>query len=152
MTAQYPGAVKSFVSKTDLIDTVYAEHVNSLQDEVNSIEATLGTSIKTGSGWVGAFDQVTTSWNTLKDRIANIEYGLAVSYTAKVPTGGSTNQVLTKSSGSDYALSWTTINALPSQGSNSGKYLTTNGSSASWATLPATTAVETVGVLLLVGC
>jgi hypothetical protein len=31
--------------------------------------------------------------------------------------------------------SWATIDALPSQTSNSGKYLTTNGTSASWATI-----------------
>ena len=33
------------------------------------------------------------------------------------------------------AASWATVDALPSQSSNSGKYLTTNGSAASWATL-----------------
>jgi hypothetical protein len=31
--------------------------------------------------------------------------------------------------------SWGTINALPSQTGNSGKYLTTNGTAASWATI-----------------
>ena len=33
------------------------------------------------------------------------------------------------------SASWAAIDALPSQTSNSGKYLTTNGSAASWATL-----------------
>jgi hypothetical protein len=33
------------------------------------------------------------------------------------------------------AASWGTVDALPSQGSNSGKYLTTNGTAASWATI-----------------
>ena len=33
------------------------------------------------------------------------------------------------------AASWATVNALPSQTGNSGKYLTTDGSSASWATI-----------------
>ena len=33
------------------------------------------------------------------------------------------------------AASWATVDALPSQTSNSGKYLTTNGTSASWATI-----------------
>ena len=33
------------------------------------------------------------------------------------------------------ALSWGTVNALPSQTGNSGKYLTTNGTSASWASI-----------------
>lgn len=31
--------------------------------------------------------------------------------------------------------SWSTVDALPSQSGNSGKYLTTNGSAASWATI-----------------
>ena len=80
MTAAYPATVKSFTTKVDFSDTVLAEHVNSLQDEVNSLQANIGTFIKTGSGWVGAFDQVTTAWNTLKDRLANIEYGLGEVY------------------------------------------------------------------------
>lgn len=33
------------------------------------------------------------------------------------------------------AASWGTVDALPSQSSNSGKYLTTDGSTASWATI-----------------
>lgn len=77
MAASYPAAVKTFINKVDFTDTVIAEHVNSLQDEVNAIEANLGTHIKTGSGWVGSFDQVTSSWGTLKDRLANMEYGIA---------------------------------------------------------------------------
>jgi hypothetical protein len=32
-------------------------------------------------------------------------------------------------------LAWAAIDALPSQTGNSGKYLTTNGSAASWATI-----------------
>ena len=93
MAAQYPSAVKSFTTKVDFTDTVLAEHVNSLQDEVNSLENNLGTYVATGSGWVGSFDQVTTGWNTLKDRITNIEYGLNTAYNQRVDTaGGSTIQ------------------------------------------------------------
>ncbi len=33
------------------------------------------------------------------------------------------------------AASWATVDALPSQTGNSGKYLTTDGSTASWATI-----------------
>jgi hypothetical protein len=66
VAVQYPGAVKVFTAKVDFADTVLAEHVNSLQDEVNALESTLGTYIKTGSGWNGSFDQITTAWPTLK--------------------------------------------------------------------------------------
>lgn len=34
------------------------------------------------------------------------------------------------------SVSWATVNALPSQTSQSGKFLTTNGTSASWASIP----------------
>jgi hypothetical protein len=91
VTASYPASVKSFVTKVDFADTVLAEHVNSLQEEVNSLQANLGTFIKTGSGWVGSFDQVTTNWSTLKDRLANIEYGLGTVFNNYVSlSGGST--------------------------------------------------------------
>ena len=88
MTAAYPTTVKSFTTKTDFTDTVLAEHVNSLQLEVTSIETVLGTSIRTGSGWVGTFDVITSSWNTLKDRLANIEYGLKDVYDEYVSNVG----------------------------------------------------------------
>ena len=91
MTASYPASVKSFTTKVDFTDTVLAEHVNTLQEEVNSLQANLGTYIKTGSGWVGDVDFVTTNWNTLKDRLANIEYGLKDVYDEYVSDlGGST--------------------------------------------------------------
>ena len=69
MTAQYPSAVKSFTTKVDFTDTVLAEHVNTLQEEVRAIQVTLGTSIEIGSGWIGEFDKLTTTWDSLKDRL-----------------------------------------------------------------------------------
>jgi hypothetical protein len=149
VTATYPSSIKSFSTKTDFIDTVLAEHVNTLQEEVNSIQTNLGTLIKTGSGWVGSFDVITTNWNTLKDRLANIEYGLYDMYTA-VPTGGATGQVLTKTSSSNYATAWSTINALPSQSGNTGRYLTTDGTTASWQVVA--TGADAFSQFLLAGC
>lgn len=150
MTASYPGSVKSFTTKVDFADTVLAEHVNSLQDEVNAIQANLGTFIKTGSGWVGSFDQVTTNWNTLKDRLANIEYGLGDAYGRILPSGGTTGQVLRKTSNSNYAVEWAEpVTGLPSQTGNNGYYLTTDGSTASWAPV---TAGESISSFLLAGC
>lgn len=146
MAVQYPGTVKVFTPKVDFADTILAEHVNTLQDEVNAIEANLGTYIKTGSGWIGSFDQVTTAWPTLKDRIANIEYGLNRALNQTVPAGGSQLQVLTKNSSSDYDYSWATVNALPSFSGNAGKYLTNDGSTATWATVE-----TTINPMLLIG-
>jgi hypothetical protein len=51
-------------------------------------------------------------------------------------TVASTNgYVLTVSSATASGLAWTAIDALPSQTGNSGKYLTTDGTTASWATI-----------------
>lgn len=93
MTASYPASVKSFTTKVDFTDTVLAEHVNSLQAEVNSLQANLGTFIKTGSGWVGEFDLVTTNWNTLKDRLTNMEYGIKDVYDDYVSRSGGSSIV-----------------------------------------------------------
>lgn len=55
-----------------------------------------------------------------------------------VPSGGTTNQLLKKTSDTDFQIGWTDApTELPSQTSNSGKFLTTNGSSPSWATVDA---------------
>jgi hypothetical protein len=113
VTASYPASVKSFVTKVDFADTVLAEHVNSLQDEVNSLQANLGTLIKTGSGWVGVFDQVTTNWDTLKDRLANIEYGLGDVYNDYVSLSG--GSVVLSSGNSTVGL---TVKAKTSQTAN----------------------------------
>jgi hypothetical protein len=56
---------------------------------------------------------------------------------------GSTDQVLTVDSSTATGLKWATASALPSQTGNSGKYLTTDGSAASWGT------VATGGMTLL---
>jgi hypothetical protein len=88
VTALYPSSVKSFTTKVDFTDTVLSEHVNSLQNEVVALEANIGTYISVSSGWIGSFDQVTTNWNTLKDRIANIEYGLGFVYGDYVSVSG----------------------------------------------------------------
>jgi hypothetical protein len=40
---------------------------------------------------------------------------------------------------------WATVDALPSQTSNSGKYLTTNGTTATWAVIPASYTAPTIG-------
>ena len=150
MTAVYPASVKTFTNRVDFTDTILAAHVNDLQDEVNAIEANLGTYIKTGSGWVGVFDQVTTNWDTLKDRLANIEYGLGDAYTRIIPSGGTTGQALVKTSNSNYEVEWGTIDSLPSQSGNSGKYLTTDGSTATWSDV--VTPADSISQFLLCGC
>jgi hypothetical protein len=74
MPAQYPASVRTFTNKVDLIDTVFADHVNVIQDEVRAIEVTLGNQALV-STYSGTFAQ-TTSWSTVSGRLANIEAGL----------------------------------------------------------------------------
>ena len=79
MAASFPGSVRPFSSRVDLRDTVIANDVNSLQEEVNAIETALGTASNTNkplaSTYSGSF-ALTTTWTTLSDRLANIEAGL----------------------------------------------------------------------------
>ena len=65
---------------------------------------------------------------------------------AVLPSQTSANGKYLKSDGTD--VSWATVDALPSQSGNNGKYLTTDGTSASWATLvvPIVTGTATVSL------
>jgi hypothetical protein len=146
INAYYPSSIKTdFGTRINFTETILNNHVNAVQSEIQAIETTLGSNVQTGSGWVGTFDTTTVNWATLKDRITNIEYGLYNVYTA-VPAGGTTGQVLTKSSGSDYDSTWTTFNALPTFTDNAGKYLTNDGTQAQWQVVE-----TTISSFLLIG-
>lgn len=43
MGTVYPSAIDSFTTKQDFVDTIYANHVNDLQDSIVAIESELGT-------------------------------------------------------------------------------------------------------------
>lgn len=113
MTASYPTTVKSFTTKVDFTDTVLAAHVNNLQEEVVAVQSELGTDVAVGSGWVGAVDFATTNWNTLKDRLANIEYGLKDVYDDFVSLSG--GSVITSTSNTTVSL---TVKAKSGQTAN----------------------------------
>jgi len=68
------------------------------------------------------------------------EANLKVSNT---PTNG---YFLSAQSGNTGGMTWAEVDALPTQTSNSGKYLTTNGSAASWATLDTDANTTTKGL------
>ena len=68
------------------------------------------------------------------------EANLKVSNT---PTNG---YFLSAQSGNTGGMTWAEVDALPSQSSNSGKYLTTNGSAASWAVLDTDANTTTKGL------
>lgn len=101
--AYYPSSVKNdFTTKVNFSDTILAAHVNDLQGEVTAVETYLGANVEVGSGWIGAFDQITTNWNTLKDRLANIEYGLNIAYNTNTSNLGGT--IIQPSTGSTIGL------------------------------------------------
>jgi hypothetical protein len=75
MAAQYPSSIRSFTPKVDLVDTVFADHVNVLQDETRALQVSLGTTLL-ASNYSGTYAP-TTTWSSLSARLANIEFGLA---------------------------------------------------------------------------
>jgi hypothetical protein len=128
MTAVYQNAanIKSYTPEVDLVSTVVADNVNSLQVEVTAIESVLGSAATNQSPlistYAGTFAR-TTGWSTVADRLANIEAGLVsgVSGGAYVTvTGGSTittnsnkGLVLTTNSGTSNLLeTYSSANAL----------------------------------------
>lgn len=82
MAAQFPGQVRTWTPKVDLVNTVYADHINLLQDEVRAVESTLTSDILT-SDYTGAF-ALTSSWTNLSLRLRNIEAGLVNGVTGSV--------------------------------------------------------------------
>ena len=104
MTASFPSSVRSYVPRVDLVDTVIADNVNSLQEEIRAIETVIGTATTNQSPlistWTGTFN-TTTNWTTLYDRIANIEAGLVngVSSGPYVYTGGGSTVTTTNNKG-----------------------------------------------------
>lgn len=81
MTSSFPGGNRSFTPRVDLADTVYADDVNSLQEEVRALEVKInGTTPSSGdnmltSTYAGTF-AATATWTSLYDRLNNIEAGL----------------------------------------------------------------------------
>jgi hypothetical protein len=96
MTASYPGSVRNYIARVDLVDTVIADNVNSLQEEIKAVETALGTTATNNnpliSTYAGSF-ATTGTWSSIGDRLKNIEAGL-ISGVANSPyvaiTGGST--------------------------------------------------------------
>lgn len=78
MAASYPGAVRPFVNKTNVVDIIDASHPNSLQEEVIAIESTIGLNpaLSTAPSSSGTFSTTATQYTTLIQRLANIETGI----------------------------------------------------------------------------
>jgi hypothetical protein len=64
----------------------------------------------------------------------------------QISNSGTNGQYLQKQSGNTGGLTWADVDALPSQSGNAGKYLTTDASAASWATLDTDANTTTKGM------
>lgn len=99
MSALFPTSIKTFVDKVDYRDTVLAEHINSLQNEVAAVESVLGTGILTSVVGGGAYNSGVTFWDPysggLGSRIQNIENGV---------TGDAHTQYLRKQAQADNVI------------------------------------------------
>ena len=63
-----------------------------------------------------------------------------------ISNAGTNGQFLSKQTGNTGGMTWADVDALPSQSGNAGKYLTTNASTASWATLDTDANTTTKGL------
>jgi hypothetical protein len=160
MVAQYPSAIRSFTPKVDLVDTVFADHVNVLQDETRALQVSLGTSLLASTNYSGIFTQSST-WSNLSARLANIEAGLVTGVTGSpyfkksgdsiIPTSGTVGLSLKTAAGASNLLE--TRNAantlgfrvdfdgLPKVGNNDVLYV---GGSAYNSLTTVLTAIETI--------
>ena len=80
MAAYFPARVRPFIAKVDLQDTIAADHINALQEEVRAIEVALNGTIDEENGmltstYTGTF-ATTNTWDSLDARLTNIEAGL----------------------------------------------------------------------------
>jgi len=124
MTAVFPNSVRNYTAQQDLVNTVIADNVNSLQEEVKQIETVLGSAATAQnpliSTWTGSFSQG-TSWGTVYDRIANIEAGLLNGVTGApytLNTGGSTITT-TNNKGLTFRAGATSLNLLEAYSNSS---------------------------------
>jgi len=72
--AAYPGTIKTFLSKTNVIDSVQASHVNELQGEVSAIETALGANVNIDADGVNR-GSVRQRLNTLQtDKVSESDH------------------------------------------------------------------------------
>jgi hypothetical protein len=93
-----------------------------------------------------AFDLATAIDKTLFDAKGDILVATAADTPGKL-TVGTNGYYLKADSSTATGLVWSAVDALPSQTGNSGKYLTTNGTAASWAAVD----TQSVEVMSLMG-
>jgi hypothetical protein len=94
-----------------------------------------------------AFDLANVISPTVIDAKGDLIAGVSADTIGRLAVG-TNGQYLQADSSTATGLKWSAVDALPSQSGNTGKYLTTNGSTASWETI---TTDPTPTVFLLMG-
>ena len=109
--------------------------LNYVDGVTSGVQAQLDAPVAKGDGSSqDGFIQLNCSQNSHGIKLKSPPHSANASYTLTFPNNdGSANQYL-KTDGSG-VLDWAGVDALPSQTNNSGKFLTSNGSAASWAVL-----------------
>lgn len=105
MPASYPTSVRPFTTKVNIIDIIDASHPNSLQEEVVAIESTIGLNpgLSTTPSPTGTFISTSTQFNTINQRLANIETGIvADTHSQYVKKAG--NDAITNVTGTNVGL------------------------------------------------
>jgi hypothetical protein len=115
---------KGYTPEPDEAVNIDTGHISFSLADVYANDVTLNNGSFSGSVSVGAL--ISGEWNA---STIGYQYG-----GTGLSTLGSAGQVLKINSLED-GLEWGTIDALPSQSGNNGKYLSTDGSTASWETL-----------------
>lgn len=108
-----------------------------------------GTYVYYNSVWteIGAVP-VNALLNTI-DSKGDLLVGTADNTVARLGVG-TNGQYLSADSTTATGLKWSTVDALPTQTGNSGKYLTTNGTAASWATIVTDVMTDTKNAALII--
>jgi len=92
-----------------------------------------------------AFDVATAIPNSLFDAKGDLLVATSADTPGKL-TVGTNGYYLKADSSTATGLVWATVDALPSQTGNSGKFLTTNGTTASWAVVD-TSSIEVMSIM-----
>ncbi len=122
------------------IDTAHIADDQVTADKLaNSINTAIAANTAKTTNATHTGEVTGSSALTIADNVVD-EVNLKVSNT---PTNG---YFLSAQSGDTGGMTWAEVDALPSQTSNSGKYLTTNGSAASWAVLDTDANTTTKGL------
>jgi hypothetical protein len=132
MAAVYPGTIKTFTTKVNVADIVDASDPNTLQDEVVSIEATLGVnpSTSTTPSPTGSFNATSNSFASVSARLANIETGVvADTHSQYLRKSADTLNIITPALATNKGL---VIKAVASQSANLQEWQNSSGTAVSY--------------------